>query len=37
MFTKEDSADLFLPFQGKQAVIPVDGPFFIAVDFRVNY
>jgi hypothetical protein len=36
LFTKEDSADLFRPFQGKQAVIPVDGPFFMAVDFRRN-
>jgi hypothetical protein len=36
LFTKEDSADLFRPFQGKQAVIPLDGPFFMAVDFRRN-
>jgi hypothetical protein len=35
-FTKEDSADLFRPFQGKQAVIPIEGPFFIAVDFQLN-
>jgi hypothetical protein len=36
LFTKEESADLFRPFQGKQAVLPVEKPFFIAVDFRRN-
>jgi hypothetical protein len=36
LFTKEESADLFRPFQGKQAVLPVDEPFFIALDFRPN-
>jgi hypothetical protein len=36
LFNKEDSADLFRPFQGKQAVLPVEKPFFIAVDFRRN-
>lgn len=33
MFSKEDSAGFFRAFQGKPAAIPVDGPFFIAVDF----
>jgi hypothetical protein len=33
MFSKEDSAAFFRPLQGKPAAIPVDGPFFIAVDF----
>jgi hypothetical protein len=36
LFTKEESADLFLSFQGKQAVLPMEEPFFIAVDFRRN-
>jgi hypothetical protein len=36
LFTKDDSADLFRPFQGKQAVLPVEEPFFIAADFRRN-
>jgi hypothetical protein len=33
MFSKEESAGFFHPLQGKPAAIPVDGPFFIAVDF----
>jgi len=33
MFSKEDSAGFFRRLQGKPAAIPVDGPFFIAVDF----
>ena len=33
MFSKEDYANFFRPLQGKCAAIPVDGPFFIAVDF----
>jgi hypothetical protein len=33
MFSKEDSAGFFRGLQGKPAAIPVDGPFFIAVDF----
>ena len=33
MFTKKDSAAFFRPLQGKPAAIPVDGSFFIAVDF----
>lgn len=32
MFSKEDSAGFFRALQGKPAAIPVDGPFFIAVD-----
>jgi hypothetical protein len=32
-FTKEDSAWFFRGLKGKPAAIPVDGPFFIAVDF----
>jgi hypothetical protein len=36
LFTRAESADLFRPFQGKQAVLPVEKPFFIAVDFRRN-
>jgi hypothetical protein len=32
-FSKEDSAGFFRGLQGKPAAIPVDGPFFIAVDF----
>jgi hypothetical protein len=31
-FSKEDSAAFFRSLQGKPAAIPVDGPFFIAVD-----
>jgi len=34
LFTKEESADSLRPWQGKQAAIPVDGPFFIGVEFR---
>jgi hypothetical protein len=33
MFSKEDSAGFFCGFQGKPAAIPIEGPFFIAVDF----
>jgi hypothetical protein len=33
MFSKEDSAVFFCGLEGKPAAIPVDGPFFIAVDF----
>jgi len=33
MFTKEESAGFFRGLQGKPAAIPVDGDFFIAVDF----
>jgi len=33
MFSKEEGAGFFRPLQGKPAAIPVDGPFFIAVDF----
>lgn len=33
MFSKEDSAGFFRLLQGKPAAIPVEGPFFIAVDF----
>jgi hypothetical protein len=36
LFTKEESAELFRPFQGKQAVLPVENPFFIALDFHPN-
>jgi hypothetical protein len=36
VFTKEESAEFFRPFQGKQAVIPVEKPFFIALDFHPN-
>ena len=32
-FSKEDSAGFFRGLQGKPAAIPVEGPFFIAVDF----
>jgi hypothetical protein len=32
-FSKEDSAAFFRPLQGKPAAIPMDGAFFIAVDF----
>jgi hypothetical protein len=32
-FSKEDSAAFFRPLQGNPVAIPVDGPFFIAVDF----
>ena len=32
-FSKEESAGFFRGLQGKPAAIPVDGPFFIAVDF----
>jgi hypothetical protein len=32
-FSKEDSAGFFHGLQGRTAAIPVDGPFFIAVDF----
>jgi hypothetical protein len=32
-FSKEDSARFFRALQGKPAAIPLDGPFFIAVDF----
>lgn len=32
-FSKKDSASFFHGLQGKPAAIPVDGPFFIAVDF----
>ena len=35
-FSKEDSAGFFGGLQGKPAAIPVDGPFFIAVDFWRN-
>jgi hypothetical protein len=33
MFSKEESAGFFRALKGKPAAIPVDGPFFIAVDF----
>jgi hypothetical protein len=33
MFSKEDSAGFFRSLQDKPAAIPVNGPFFIAVDF----
>jgi hypothetical protein len=33
MFSKEDNAAFFLRLRGKPAAIPVNGPFFIAVDF----
>lgn len=33
MFSKEDSAGFFCRLKGKPAAIPVEGPFFIAVDF----
>jgi hypothetical protein len=33
MFSKEDSAGFFCGLQGKPAAIPLEGPFFIAVDF----
>lgn len=33
MFTKEDSALCFRGHEGKPAAIPIDGPFFIAMDF----
>jgi hypothetical protein len=32
MFSKEDCAAFFRSLRGKPAAIPVDGPFFIAVD-----
>jgi len=32
-FSKEESAGFFRPLRGKPAAIPVDGPFFIGVDF----
>lgn len=32
MFSKEESAGFFRGLKGKPAAIPVDGPFFIAVD-----
>jgi hypothetical protein len=35
-FSKEDSAGFFRGLQGKPAAIPVDGPFFIAVDFFLS-
>ena len=37
MFTKEESAASFRAFVGKDAAIPVDGPFFIGVDFFPCY
>ncbi len=37
MFTKEESAESFRTFVGKDAAIPVDGPFFIGVDFLPGY
>jgi hypothetical protein len=33
MFSKEESAGFFRALKGKPAAIPVDGPFFVAVDF----
>ena len=36
MFSKEDSAGFFCSLQGKPAAIPLEGPFFIAVDFCRN-
>jgi hypothetical protein len=33
MFTKEDCAESFKAFIGKDAAIPVEGPFFIGLDF----
>jgi hypothetical protein len=35
-FTKEDSAWFFRGLKGKPAAIPLEGPFFIAVDFFVS-
>ena len=35
-FSKEDSAAFFRSLQGKPAAIPVDDPFFIAVDMWVE-
>jgi hypothetical protein len=32
MLSKEESAGFFRGLKGKPAAIPVDGPFFIAVD-----
>lgn len=33
MFSKEENAGFFCGLQGQLAAIPLDGPFFIAVDF----
>jgi hypothetical protein len=33
MFSKEESAGFFRGLRSNRAAIPVDGPFFIAVDF----
>jgi len=35
--SKEDRAESFRAFIGKDAAIPVDGPFFIALDFFPGY
>jgi len=35
--SKEDRAESFRAFIGKDAAIPVDGPFFIALDFLPGY
>jgi hypothetical protein len=35
--SKEDRAESFRAFIGKDAAIPLDGPFFIALDFLPGY
>jgi len=37
MFTKEECAESFKAFVGKDAAIPVNGPFFIGLDFLPGY
>jgi len=37
MSAKEDIAESFKAFIGKAAAIPVDGPFFIGLDFLPGY
>lgn len=37
MFTKEECAESLRAFVGKDAAIPVDGPFFIGLDFFPGY
>ncbi len=37
MSTKEERAESFRAFLGKDAAIPVEGPFFIGLDFFPGY
>jgi len=37
MLAKEERAESFRAFIGKAAAIPVDGPFFIGLDFLPGY